>query len=99
MTRHHLYPQKYGRKKGHKAYAKEFPVGNLHKICHHMIHALFSEKYIAEHLNTIEALRAHPEMQSFLEFIEDKPPSFDVRVLRVRRNKEKQQRDQGGILP
>ncbi|MDQ3830375.1 MAG: HNH endonuclease [Candidatus Tectomicrobia bacterium] len=96
VTRHHLYPQKYGRKKGHKAHAKAFPVVSLHKICHHMIHALFSEKYLAERLNTIEALTAHPEMQSFLEFIEDKPPSFDVRV---RSSKDKKQRDKPGILP
>jgi type IV secretory pathway component VirB8 len=54
-----------------------------------MIHALFSEKYLAEHLNTIEALSTHPQMQSFLDFIEEKPPSFDVRV---RRNKKKKQR-------
>jgi hypothetical protein len=73
VTRHHLYPQKYGRKKGHKAHAKAFPVVNLHKICHRMIHALFSEKYLVEHLNTVEAFRAHPEIQSFLEFIEDNP--------------------------
>ena len=83
-------------KKGHKAHAKEFPVVSLHKICHRMIHALFSEKFLVEHLNTIEALRAHPAMQSFLEFIEDKPPSFDVRV---RGNKEKRQREKPGILP
>jgi hypothetical protein len=95
VTRHHLYPQKYGRKKGRKAYAKEFPVLTLHKICHRMIHALFSEKLLAEHLNTIEALRAHPAMQSFLEFIAEKPPSFDVRV---RRNKEKKQRDKPALL-
>jgi hypothetical protein len=96
VTHHHLYPQKYGRKKGHKAHASVFPVVSLHKICHRMTHALFSEKYLAKHLNTIEALRAHPEMQSFLEFIEDKPPSFDVRV---RRNKEKKQRARPAILP
>ena len=36
VTRHHLYPQKFGRKKGHKAHAKEFPVVGLHKICHRM---------------------------------------------------------------
>jgi hypothetical protein len=90
VTRHHLYPQKYGKKKGHKAHAKACPVVTLHKICHRMIHALFSEKYLAEHLSTIEALRAHPEMQSFLEFIAEKPLSFDVRV---RRHKDKKQRD------
>jgi len=53
-----------------------------------MIHALFSEKLLAEQLNTIETLRAHPAMQPFLEFIADKPPGFDVRV---RGNKEKKQ--------
>jgi hypothetical protein len=86
VTRHHLYPQKSGRKKGRKAHAKEFPVVSLHKICHRMIHVLFSEKYLAEHLDTIEALSAHPEMHSFLDFIAEKPPSFDVRV---RRHKKK----------
>jgi hypothetical protein len=29
VTRHHLYPQKHGRKKGHIAHAKEFPVVSL----------------------------------------------------------------------
>jgi hypothetical protein len=90
VTRHHLYPQKSGRKKGRKAHAKEFPVVSLHKICHRMIHVLFSEKYLAEHLDTIEALSAHPEMHSFLDFIAEKPPSFDVRV---RRHKKKNKRD------
>jgi hypothetical protein len=96
LTRHHLYPQKYGTKKARKAHAKEFPVVSLHKICHRMIHLLFSEKYLGEHFNTVEALRTHPDMQSFLEFIEETPPSFDVRM---RRNKEKRQGDQPGILP
>jgi hypothetical protein len=96
ITRHHLYPQKYGRKKGRRAHASTFPVVTLHKICHRMIHALFSEKHLAEHLNTIDALRAHPEMQVFLKFIAEKPPSFDVQV---RRNKEKKQRDRPARLP
>jgi hypothetical protein len=73
VTRHHLCPQGYGRKKARKAHAQAFPVLTLHKICHRMIHALISEKPLAAHLNTIKALRAHPAMQSFLEFIEDKP--------------------------
>jgi hypothetical protein len=59
---------------------------SLHKICHRMIHARFSEKYLAEHLKTIEALRTHPRIQSFLDFIEEKPSSFDVGV---RRNKKR----------
>jgi hypothetical protein len=96
ISRHHLYPQKYGRKKGYKAHASAFPVVSLHKICHRMIHALFSEKYLAENLNTIESLRAHPEMQAFLGFIEDKPSGFDVKV---RRKKGKKPRDRSGIFP
>jgi hypothetical protein len=96
VTRHHLYPQKYGRKKARKVHAHAFPVLTLHKICHRMIHALFSEKLLAEHLNTIEALRTHPAMQPFLEFIAEKPASFDVRV---RKNKEKKQRDKPARLP
>ena len=95
VTRHHLYPQKFGKKKKYKAHAKTFPVLSLHKICHSMIHALFSEKYLAEHLNTIETLRAHPEIRSFLKFIEAKDPSFDARV---RRNKKKRHRDRHEIL-
>ncbi len=88
VTRHHPYPQKHGRKKGHKAHANECPVVDLHKIYHRMIHALFSEKYLAEHRNTTEALGTHPQMQSFLAFIEEKLPSFDVGVRRRKGSKE-----------
>jgi hypothetical protein len=50
---------------------------------------------LAEYLNTIESLRAHPEMQAFLGFIEDKPSGFDVKV---RRNKDKKQKEKRAHL-
>jgi hypothetical protein len=82
VMRHHLYPHKYGRMKGHKVHAKEFPIVRLEKSCHRMVHALFSEKHLAEHFNTIEVLRGHLQINSFLDSIVKKPPGFDVWVQR-----------------
>jgi hypothetical protein len=85
VTRHHLYPKKYGKQKKYQAHAKAFPVLRLHALCHRMIHALFSAQELAEHFHTMEALRAHPAMQAFLQFIAAKPPGFDVRVRRPKK--------------
>lgn len=75
---HHLVPKSKGGR------ATEY----LHRICHRQIHALFTETELARELNTAEALRAHPLMQTFIDWVATKPPGFYQRVSksdRVRR--------------
>lgn len=68
QSQHHLVPKLRGGKGG--------PVVLLHHICHRQIHALFTETELARRLNTIEALRADPQMARFIDWVQARPPSF-----------------------
>ena len=74
---HHLTPKLKGGKHG--------PTVLLHHICHKEIHARFSEADLARRLNTVEALRAAPELQGFLDWVAKRPPEFTSRVKAGRR--------------
>jgi len=65
---HHLVPKSKGGRR------TEY----LHRICHRQVHALLSETELARHYNTVEALRAHPEMATFLAWVQRKPDDFFV---------------------
>lgn len=57
----------------------------LHRICHRQLHALFSESELARHYHEVEALRQHPEMARFLEWVRRKPDDFFERTRKSRR--------------
>lgn len=76
---HHLVPKLKGGKGG--------PVVLLHQICHSEIHARFSERVLARDLNTVDALRAHPDMARFLAWVAKRPPDFHSRSAGGRRKR------------
>jgi len=49
-----------------------------------MVHALFSTKELERDLNTVERLRAHPEMAKFIEWVKERPVDSHVPVRRSR---------------
>lgn len=59
----------------------------VHRICHHKIHATFSEKELARHFHTWAALRAHPEIAEFVAWVAKKPPQFHDRSRKPRRRR------------
>ena len=63
---HHLVP----RLKGGKA------TTTMHRICHRLIHALFTEAELAQRYSTAEALREHPDVQKFVAWVRRKPNGF-----------------------
>lgn len=65
---HHLIPKS---RKGKETVA-------IHVLCHRQIHALFTEKELERSYNTIEKLRAHPEIQKFITWVSNKDPDFLV---------------------
>lgn len=52
----------------------------LHRICHRQVHALFTEAELEREYHHVPALRAHPEMARFLDWVRRKPPDFFERT-------------------
>lgn len=56
----------------------------LHRLCHRQIHALLTESQLARNYSTIEALRGHPEIAKFVEWIGNKPTHIRAAIKRSR---------------
>jgi hypothetical protein len=76
---HHLIPKLRGGKGG--------PTVLLHQICHSEIHASLTETELARSFNSIEALRLHPRLARFIDWIARRPPEFRSRVPGARRRR------------
>ena len=74
---HHLIPKLKGGKKG--------PTILLHHICHKEIHAALSEGELAQHFNSVEALKAHPRLSNFFKWVAKRPTNFLSKVPKKRR--------------
>lgn len=65
IERHHIVPKsKDGRE-----------VVDIHPICHRKIHKVFTNAELAG-LGTLDALKAHPDMVTFIRWLRGKPPDF-----------------------
>ncbi len=80
LTRHHLIPRSRHR---HRATRRRFSrarcvndILRVCKPCHKQIHALFSEKELADFYHSRERLADHPDMRRFIAWIARKPPGF-----------------------
>ena len=74
---HHLIPKLRGGKGG--------PTVLLHQICHNEIHATLSEAELARIYNSVDALRAHPRLATFIKWISKRPPEFHSKTSGGRR--------------
>ena len=77
QSRHHLVPKLRGGKGGATVL--------LHQICHKEIHATLSETELARAYNTPDALRAHPHLAKFAQWVAKRPPEFNARSTGNRR--------------
>jgi hypothetical protein len=76
LTRHHLIPKTRHKNKRNK---KTFDRREIHHTvglcspCHRHIHAVFDNKELEREYNTLEALRTHPDVGRFAEWVSKKP--------------------------
>ncbi|MBL8508572.1 hypothetical protein [Chitinimonas sp. JJ19] len=66
VDEHHLIPRSLGGRE----------TVRLHKICHQTLHAVFTERELAEHFHTVERLQAHATIASFLAWVRRRPPEL-----------------------
>ena len=71
QSQHHLIPKLKGGKGG--------PTVLVHHICHQEIHATLTEAELAREYNTPEALRDHPHLATFFQWVAKRPPEFHAR--------------------
>ena len=57
----------------------------LHRICHRKIHSLFTERELAKHYPSIDALKAHQDVQAFVRWVAKRDPGFYARTAASRR--------------
>lgn len=72
---HHLVPKSKG--------GKQTMV--LHRICHRQIHALLTEKELAESYSTIDALLEHKALAHFVQWVKNKPNDFYLKTRKSQR--------------
>ena len=70
---HHLVPKLKGGTHG--------PTVLVHQICHNEIHSVLTEAELARSYATPEALRAHPALRRFADWVSDKDPAFHARTV------------------
>ena len=59
----------------------------LHKICHNIIHATFTERELQRYYHTIERLREHEDIQKFIKWVQTKPIDFYMKSKRANRRR------------
>jgi hypothetical protein len=69
---HHLIPRTKG--------GKGVPPELMHHICHKEVHAALMETKVARLFNTPAALRAHPPLARFVDWVFRRTPGFQSRV-------------------
>ena len=89
LTRHHLIPQARHRKaRNRRLFDREdvkTRIALLCRPCHSNIHAHIDTKSLEAAYNTVESLRAHPDVARFTAWIRDKDPGLKVAFRRGRR--------------
>ena len=68
VNKHHLLPVSKG--------GAGTPTILLHKICHDKIHTTLTEQQLRSHYGTVEALRGHPDIENFINWVRKRPPEF-----------------------
>jgi 5-methylcytosine-specific restriction enzyme A len=76
ITKHHLIPLQKG--------GKKFETLSLCTTCHQQIHALFTNRELATHYNTLESLKRDKKIIKFLKFIENVPGDSRIEIKKSR---------------
>lgn len=84
LDRHHLIPRSRHR---NKRLRRQYDLEEMRNLvawlcrpCHKTVHAQIREKDLALEFHTIEALRAHPEIEAFVQWVRGQPAGKRITV-------------------
>lgn len=86
LTKHHLVPRCRTRKNLKKAAQRAEARARKHETakvcgdCHRTLHATFTERELETAYSTIEALRGHPKVKKFIDWVQKQPSDRRVSV-------------------
>jgi len=66
LDRHHPVPKSRGGQE----------TVTMHKICHRAIHAMLTERELAEDFTDFDKLRAHATLAQFIAWVRKRPPEY-----------------------
>jgi hypothetical protein len=74
LTGHHLVPRMRHNKRIKRDLGNErHKQADTCRPCHSQLHSLFTEKELEQEYNTIEKLKAHPEVQKWIKWVRKRP--------------------------
>ena len=74
LTRHHVVPRaRHNKKVKRELGADRNKTEWVCRPCHGQIHRLYSEKQLEREFNTIELLKAQPDVQTWIAWIQKRP--------------------------
>lgn len=86
LTRHHLIPRsRHNKARTRKQFSREALVSEIALLCrpcHSQIHRLFDNHELATYYHTIERLKAHSEVEKFVNWIKKRPAGLKIKVRR-----------------
>ncbi|WP_031499819.1 hypothetical protein [Bryobacter aggregatus] len=86
LTRHHLFPRSRQKKpRFQRLHTKQegmTEIAMLCKGCHGFVHQILTEKELEQSYHSIGALREHPAISKFVEWLSKKPPGFEPQLRR-----------------
>lgn len=89
LTKHHLIPRSlHGKVRYRRRFARAERLTAILWVCHpchRHLHAVLSERELADHYRSREALLGHPEIRAFVDWLATKPAGFKPKRPRRRR--------------
>lgn len=89
LTKHHLIPRSlHGKARYRRRFERAERLTAILWVCHpchRHLHAVLSERELADHYRSREALLGHPEIRAFVDWLATKPAGFKPKRPRRRR--------------
>jgi len=80
LTVHHLVPRSRLARLSRLKKGEATPLADLCPACHRQIHALFSNRELADEFHSLQTLRAEPRLEKFLRWVRKQDPNKKIRV-------------------